>query len=74
MCKLHHHLGGTCAKIESDSNYLPNLNNEKTGEQIVFELKVKRSNESFSQKVDDFIKWLASPLDCQVHPKKCFHK
>ena len=34
-----------------DGNTLPDLNNEKTGEQIVFEQKVFRCNESFVRKL-----------------------
>ena len=33
--------------METGNDYLPDLNNEKSGEQIVFKLKVKRSNDAF---------------------------
>ena len=36
--------------MESD-NFLPDLKNEKTGEQIVFKQKVYRSNEAFKKKL-----------------------
>ena len=55
--------------MESGNEYLPDLNNEKTGEQIVFELKVKRSNGTFINKMEDVIKWLTSPSENRVYPK-----
>ena len=53
--------------MESD-NFLPNLKNEKTGEQIVFKQKVYRSNEAFKKKIDALILWHKSPSDCQIYP------
>ena len=53
----------------SDTNYLPDLSNEKTGKQIVFKLNVKWLNESFIRRVDELIKWLTSPSDCHIYPK-----
>ena len=55
--------------IESD-NFLPDLNNEKTGEQIAFEQKVFRSNEAFKKKIDALILWHKSPSDCQIYPSQ----
>ena len=49
-------------------NYLPDLDREKTGEQIVFEQKVFRANESFKQKVDGLILWHKSLSDCHTYP------
>ena len=51
-------------------NFLPGLDNEKTGEQIIFEQKVFRANEAFRQKVDGLITWHMSPSDCHIYPKE----
>ena len=51
-------------------NFFPNLNNEKTGEQIVFEQKVFRANEAFRRKVDGLINWYISPSDCRTYPEE----
>ena len=45
-----------------EGSTLPDLNNEKSGEQIVFEQKVFRCNEAFVRKVNDLIKWHKSPM------------
>ena len=55
--------------MESGKDYLPDLNNEKSGEQIVSELKVKRSNEAFIKKMEDVVKWLTSPSENKVYLK-----
>ena len=55
--------------METGNDYLPDLNNEKSGEQIVFKLKVKRSNDVFIQKMEDVVKWLTSPSDNRIYPK-----
>ena len=49
--------------MESDT-FLPDLKNEKTGEEIVFEQKVFRSNEAFIKKIDALILWHKSPSKC----------
>ena len=51
--------------LESDKNehYLPVLDNEKTGEQIVFEQEVFRANEVFRWKMQDLINWFKLPSD-----------
>ena len=51
-------------------NFLPDLDNEKTGEQIVFEQKVCRANEAFQWKVDGLITWHMSPSDCHIYPQE----
>ena len=53
-----------------DGNTLPDLNNEKTSEQIVFEQKVFRCNESFARKVNELINFLKSPVEHHCYPKK----
>ena len=55
--------------MESGKDYLCNLNNEKSGEQIVFELKVKRSNEAFTKKMEDVVKWLTFPSKNRIYSK-----
>ena len=55
--------------MEGD-NYLPDLDNEKTGEQIVFEQKVFRANEAFKCKMDALIHWHKSPSDCHTYPSE----
>ena len=55
--------------MESGKDYLPDLNNKKSGEQMVFELKVKRSNEVFIKKMEDVVKWLTSPSENRVYLK-----
>ena len=52
-----------------DGSTLPNLNNEKSGEQIVFEQKVFRCNEAFVRKVNDLIKWHKSHDEIHPYPK-----
>ena len=49
-------------------NFLPDLDNVKTGEQIVFEQKVFRANEAFRQKVNGLINWYISPGECHIYP------
>ena len=55
--------------MESGKDCLPELNNEKSGEQIVLELKVKRSNEAFIKKMEDVVRWLTSLSENRVYPK-----
>ena len=55
--------------MESD-NFLPDLKNEKTGEQIVFKQKVFRSNEAFKKKIDALILWHKSPSECCIYPSQ----
>ena len=53
--------------MEGD-NYLPDLDNKKTEEQIVFEQKVFRANEAFKCKMDELILWHKSSSDCHTYP------
>ena len=53
--------------MESD-NFIPDLKNEKTGEQIVLEQKVFRSNEAFKKKIDALIHFHTSPIESQFYP------
>ena len=52
-----------------NENYLPDLPNEKSGEQLVFDQKVFRCNEAFVKKMNDLIAWFKSPTECRVYPK-----
>ena len=56
-----------------NDNYLPDLDNEKTGEQIVFDQKVFRANENFWWKMQDLITWFKSPSDSHVYPKNAMN-
>ena len=51
-------------------NYLPDLKNEKSGEQIVFEHQVFRANEVFRCKINDLIIWHKSPSESRQYPEK----
>ena len=42
---------------DDDEKYLPDLDNYKTGEQIVFDQKVFRANEVFVKLHQDIINW-----------------
>ena len=42
---------------DKNDNYLPDLDNEKSREQIVFDQKVFRANEAFRWKMQDLINW-----------------
>ena len=48
---------------DGDEKYLPDLDNDKTGEQIVFDQKVFRANEVFVKLHQDMINWYLSPKD-----------
>ena len=45
---------------KEDENYLPDLLDKKSGEQIVFDQKVFRCNEAFVKKMNDLISWFQS--------------
>ena len=49
-------------------SFLSDLDNEKTGEQIVFEQRVFRANETFRQKVNCLINWHISPSESCIYP------
>ena len=54
---------------DSLSDFLPNLNNEKTSEQLVFESKVYNANQQFVRIRTDMIKWILSPPESRVYPQ-----
>ena len=67
---LERHMLQLLLKMD-DGNTLPDLNNEKTSEQIVFEQKVFRANEVFMKLHQDIINWYLSPTDKRSYPKTC---
>ena len=52
-----------------DEKYLPDLDNDKSSEQIVFDQKVFRANEVFIKIHQDIINWYLSPPDKRSYPK-----
>ena len=55
---------------KEDEYYLPDLPDEKSGEQIIFDQKVFRCNEAFVKKMNYLISWFKSPPECQLYPEK----
>ena len=54
---------------ESSSDFLPDLNNEKMSEQLLFDSKVYHANEQFVRIRTDIIKWILSPPESRVYPQ-----
>ena len=54
---------------DGDEKYLSDLDNDKSGEQIVFDQKVFRANEVFIKIHQDIINWYLSPPDKRCYPK-----
>ena len=52
----------------SESDFLPDLPYEKTGEQIVLEQKVFRTNELFIKRHKEIVEWLLSPEEYRKYP------
>ena len=52
---------------DEEPNFLPNLGNEMTGEQIELNTKVNQLNAKLSNIYSDVIKWYKSPDD-----NKCY--
>ena len=72
MCNF---LETTCQSLTVSSkmdnkNYLSDLKNERTGEQIVFEQKVFQANEAFKCRINDLILWHKLPMECRQYPEK----
>ena len=57
------------ANLEHGDNFLPDLKNELTGEQIVLQQKVFRSNQAFGKTNEEIIAWFKSPKECRAYPK-----
>ena len=54
---------------KEDDNYLPDLPDEISGEQLVFQQKVFRANEAFNKANIDIINWFNSPSEKRQYPK-----
>ena len=54
--------------MEGD-NVLPDLGNEKMTEQLVFEVKVRRSNIEFRRRKEDIIRFMLSYQECRLYPQ-----
>ena len=54
---------------EIESEFLPDLGNELTGEQLIFECKVYRANEAFIKLVEEIRGWFNSPVHNKCYPK-----
>ena len=54
---------------EIESEFLPDLGNELTGEQLIFERKVYRANEVFTKFVVGIWAWFNSPVHNKCYPK-----
>ena len=50
-------------------NVLPDLGNEKMTEQLVFEVKVRRSNIEFRRRKEDIIRFMLSDPECKLYPQ-----
>ena len=53
---------------DSSSDFLPDLNNKKMSEQLLFDSKVYHANEQFIRIRTDMIKWILLPLESKVYP------
>ena len=54
---------------DSLSDILPDLNNEKISEQLLFDSKVYHANQQFVRIQTDMIKWILSPPENRVYPQ-----
>ena len=52
-----------------DDDFLPDLPDEISGEQIAFQQKAFRSNEVFNKSNNDIILWFKSPPERRQYPK-----
>ena len=55
--------------IDSLSDFLPDLNNKNTSEQLLFDSKVYHANQKFVRIQTDMIKWILSPPESRVYPQ-----
>ena len=53
--------------------FLPDLGNEKSGEQMVFEQKLFRANEAFIWVNQEILSWFQSPVEHRCYPKSCMN-
>ena len=54
---------------DNSSDFLPNLTEGKTVEQIAFEEKVKKVNDKFVSIRNDIIRWILLPCENHFYPK-----
>ena len=54
---------------DSSSDFLPELNNKKTSEQLLFYPKVYHANKQFARIRTDIIKWILSPPESRFYPQ-----
>ena len=52
-----------------DKNYLPDLNNELAGEQIMLQQRVFRTNQAFIKVNEEIIAWFKSSPEHRAYPK-----
>ena len=55
--------------VKENEAFLPDLPNEKSGDQLVFEQKVFQANEAFKRVHQSIINWFLSPQERRVYPK-----
>ena len=76
--KFHHncHMQYRSASTKMDediddlsSDFLPDLNNERTSEQLLFDSKVCHANEQFVRIKTDIIKCILSPPENRIYPQ-----
>ena len=65
---------GAANKMDDDiddslSDFLPDLNNKKTSEQLLFDSKVYHANQQSVRIRTDMIKWILSPPESRVYPQ-----
>ena len=55
--------------MKENEAFLPDLPNEKSGDQPVFKQKVFQANETFKRVHQSIINWFLSPAERRVYPK-----
>ena len=55
--------------VKENEAFLPDLPNEKSGDQLVFEQKVFQANEAFKRVHQNIINWFLSPQERRVYTK-----
>ena len=70
---------GTSNKMDDDmddpsSDFLPDLNNGKMSEQLLFDSKVYHANEQFIRIKTDIIKWILSPAESRSYAQPVRNK
>ena len=55
--------------LKESEAFLPDLPNEKNGDQLVFDQKVFQANESFKRVHQSIINWFLSHPESRIYPK-----